>query len=137
MGSTPERTARAAPRRAPPSGPPRLAAGAWIAPLLVVLVLSWALSLTLAVRTFTYSQQELSAAMEADAELPDHVVLSGGTWRAGIGRFLVLGGAFALVALACVVGWLTLGWIKRSWPARYGVTGAAIGAVCPTRWCTS
>ena len=128
MGSTPERTARAAPRRAPPSGPPRLAAGAWIAPLLVVLAPLLVLSLTLAVRTFTYSQQELSAAMEADAELPDHVVLSGGTWRAGIGRFLVLGGAFALVALACVVGWLTLGWIKRSWPARYGVTGAAIGA---------
>jgi len=45
-------------------------------------------------------------------------------------RLLGFGLTLLLLAGACLVGWITLSRLKRDWPARYGVTGAAVGAWC-------
>jgi hypothetical protein len=120
-------SARKAASAAVPSGGASLATGAWLAPLLIVLAPVLLILLTFAARFFHYSQSELTWAMDNDVALPVYV---GHTQRWSLWLPKLLGFAATLLLLggACVVGWVTLSRLKRDWPARYGVAGAAIGA---------
>jgi hypothetical protein len=50
------------------------------------------------------------------------------SWSLWLPKLLGIASTLLLLAGACVVGWLTLSRLRRDWPARYGVAGAAIGA---------
>jgi tRNA A-37 threonylcarbamoyl transferase component Bud32 len=118
---------RPAGSRAASTGSPELATGAWLAPLLIVLAPVLLVLLTFAARTLHYSQSELTWAMDHDVAMPAYVGPTQ-SWSLWLPKLLGVAATLLLLGAACVVGWMALSRLKRDWPARYGVAGAAIGA---------